>query len=153
MTPATSVTFFKPEFGDFLYAQIGSPADRMPLTVMSAMARLDIDPWQQAAELAALSRAAANARLLAIFAQLPLDQKPPTISQALVCHLIELLPRNNKMSALSPARGESNTNDFLKTIIFGAMLFSILLLALTSTLDPSRHGGNGNIGAVRSPSR
>jgi hypothetical protein len=41
VTAAASVSFFKPEFGDFLYAAIGADRNEMPLTVLSALSRLD----------------------------------------------------------------------------------------------------------------
>jgi hypothetical protein len=42
-----------------------------PLSVMSALARLDIDPWAEAASLAGLSKAAATTRLSALLGPLP----------------------------------------------------------------------------------
>ena len=75
MTPATSVTFIKPEFGDFLYASIGGGAEAVPTTVMSALARLDLDPWQEASELTELSSAAATVRLSNLLAKLPQSQR------------------------------------------------------------------------------
>jgi hypothetical protein len=54
MTPATSVSFFRSEFDDFLYAAIGADRNESPLSVLSALARLNLDPWQEAAELSEL---------------------------------------------------------------------------------------------------
>jgi hypothetical protein len=51
MTPAASVLFVGSEFNDFLYAPIGVERNEMPLSVLSALARLNIDPWGEAAEL------------------------------------------------------------------------------------------------------
>ena len=56
VTPATSVSFFRPEFDDFLYAPIGADEGEMPLSVLSALARSDLDPWQEAAELSDLPK-------------------------------------------------------------------------------------------------
>ena len=56
MTAAASVSFFKPEFGDFLYAAIAADRNEMPLTVLSALSRLDVDPWKEAAELSELPK-------------------------------------------------------------------------------------------------
>ena len=56
MTPAVSVSFFRPEFDDFLYAAIDTDKDEMPLSVLSALARLNVDPWEEAAELSELSK-------------------------------------------------------------------------------------------------
>jgi hypothetical protein len=59
VTPATSISFFRPEFDDFLYAPIGADGVEMPLSVLSALARLDVDPWTEAAELSELPKGAA----------------------------------------------------------------------------------------------
>jgi hypothetical protein len=39
-----------PEFENFLFAPIGEDSNGMVLSVLSALARLDIDPWQEAAK-------------------------------------------------------------------------------------------------------
>ena len=70
MTPGASVSFFRPEFDDFLYAPIGSDKDEMPLSVLSALARLNIDPWEEAAELSELPKSPAVQRLASLIAQL-----------------------------------------------------------------------------------
>ena len=92
MTPATSVSVFRSEFDDFLYAAIGADKNDMPLSVLSVLARLDLDPWQQAAELRDMSRAAATQRLAELIAQLPGEWAKPDLA-ATAHRLIELLPR------------------------------------------------------------
>jgi hypothetical protein len=56
VTPATSISFFRSELEDFLHAPIGMEKDEMPLSVLSALARLGLDPWKEAAELSELPR-------------------------------------------------------------------------------------------------
>lgn len=51
------------EFERFLYASVGEDRNGAIVTVLSTLARLNLDPWQEAAELAALERAAAHSRL------------------------------------------------------------------------------------------
>jgi hypothetical protein len=63
VTPAFSVSFFRPEFDDFLYAPIGVERNEMSLSVLSALARMEMDPWQQAAELSELPKDTAALRL------------------------------------------------------------------------------------------
>ena len=48
LPPAFSL--LRSELGDFLYAQI-DVEDARPLTVLSALTRKGIDPWQEAAKL------------------------------------------------------------------------------------------------------
>ena len=50
------------EFDDFLFAPIVEDRNDMPLSVLSALARLDIDPWQEADKLARLPGETATQR-------------------------------------------------------------------------------------------
>jgi hypothetical protein len=71
VTPASSISFFRPEFDDFLYAPIAADGVEIPLSVLSALARLDVDPWMEAAELSELPKVAAAQRLASLVARLP----------------------------------------------------------------------------------
>jgi hypothetical protein len=59
------------EFDVFLFAPIGEDRNGMLLSVLSALARLHVDPWQEAAKLARLPREAATQRLASLIAALP----------------------------------------------------------------------------------
>jgi hypothetical protein len=96
VTPATSISFFRPEFDDFLYAQIGANGGEMPLSVLSALARLDLDPWQEAAELSELPKGTATQRLAALIARLPGGRWTLADSRAMADRLIELLPSSGR---------------------------------------------------------
>ena len=93
MTPATSVSFFRSEFDDFLYAAIGADRNEMPLSVLSALTRLDLDPWQEAAELSELPKDKAAARLETLIARLPGRRWAKADLRAIADRLIALLPR------------------------------------------------------------
>ena len=92
MTPATSVSFFRSEFDDFLYAAIGADRNDNPLSVLSALARLNLDPWQEAAELSELPKGIAAARLRNLIGRLPRGRWAETDLQAIADRLIALLP-------------------------------------------------------------
>ena len=51
------------EFERFLHASVGEDRNGSIVTVLSALARLGLDPWNETAELVALGRDAAGARL------------------------------------------------------------------------------------------
>ena len=51
------------DFDAFLFASVGDDANGMPLTVVTLLARLGVDPWQEATDLAHLSIEAARERL------------------------------------------------------------------------------------------
>ena len=81
------------EFNAFLFSPIGEDRNGMPLSVVSLLARRDLDPWQEAASLAAMSAEAATRRLDSLIRTLP-DQ-PLTLpdSRTIATRLTALLPR------------------------------------------------------------
>jgi hypothetical protein len=89
------------EFNAFLFAPIGEARNGMLLSVLSALARQDVDPWGEAAELARLPKESAVRRLTSFIAALPdgLDEgdDAPTVA----ARLIALLPRSQKIE-ISP---------------------------------------------------
>jgi hypothetical protein len=80
-------------FDPFLYAAVGEDRNGNTVTVLSTLARLGLEPWDAAAELAGLTRAEARSRLdglLARFRDVPaLGQDHAAITQ----RLIDLLPK------------------------------------------------------------
>jgi len=81
------------EFNAFLFSPIGDDRNGMPLSVVSFLARRDLDPWQEAAILAVMPADAATRRLESMIRALP-DQ-PLTLpdSGTVANRLIALLPR------------------------------------------------------------
>jgi hypothetical protein len=81
------------EFNDFLFAPIGEDRNGMLVSVLSGLARSDVDPWQEAAKLAQLPGEAATKELAmligALFDRSVSYQDPRTIATRLVA----LLPR------------------------------------------------------------
>ncbi len=57
------------EFERFLYAYVGEDRNGSVVTVLSALARLDLDPWSEAAELSAMGREGASSRLGALLSR------------------------------------------------------------------------------------
>lgn len=80
------------EFNAFLFSPIGEGRNGMPLSVVSLLARCDLDPWLEATSLAAMPADAAARRLDSLIRSLP-DQ-PLTLpdSRTIATRLIALLP-------------------------------------------------------------
>jgi len=93
MTRSASISPLGPEFNDFLFAPIGEERNGMLLSVLSALARLDVDPWQEAAELAQLPRQTATQRLASLIAALPDGPSAHLDPGSIAARLIVLLPR------------------------------------------------------------
>ena len=73
MTHAAITPLLGREFDDFLFASIGEDRNGTALSVLSALARLDVDPWQETASLARMPRERATERLAALIAAAPMD--------------------------------------------------------------------------------
>src|SRR5712671_913154 len=80
------------EFDSFLFAAVGEERDGVPLSVLSALSRLGLDPRDEAARLSHLTREAAAEQLARMIARLS-DQRW-TLSEArrIAGGLIERLP-------------------------------------------------------------
>ncbi len=81
------------QFNAFLRCDLWPDRDAAPLSVLSALARLDVDPWEEAANLSALPESSACAKLAAMLANLP---GRPAVRQeldALCARSVRLLPR------------------------------------------------------------
>lgn len=95
------------DFDPFLYAFVGDDRNGCKVTVISALARLGLDPWKESAELAALGQEAAHARLgtlLSGFKDVPMLERE---NGAVAARLAMLLPEHlsHRMSKLAvPAK-------------------------------------------------
>jgi hypothetical protein len=80
------------EFDKFLYASVGDDNNGMPLTVLSALARMDVDPWEVASKLTHLPQESAVTQLASLLG--PLRNAPMTglDPSRIAAPLIALLP-------------------------------------------------------------
>src|SRR6185437_1966369 len=93
MTLATATSSLEARFDPFLYAAVREDPDGMPLTVLSVLARMDIDPWEEAARLAQLPDEGAARALAGLISDLPKSFATPPDSGTIAARLITLLPR------------------------------------------------------------
>jgi hypothetical protein len=117
MTPALPMFKRDPSFDNFLFAEVGEEQNGMVLSVVSALARLDLDPWTEAASLSRLSARAGGERLTALLSSLPTSQVT-SLSPAKVIHLIGLLPRTRQEGAWTGSSvgfGQLKTSFYSKT--------------------------------------
>ena len=91
------------EFDDFLYASIGEDRNGTTLSVLSALARLDVDPWQETASLARMPRERATERMTAVIAAVRKDLATSLAPETIAARLIALLPQAAPFSVAAPA--------------------------------------------------
>lgn len=67
----------------------------MPVSVLSALTELGVDPWEEAARLATLPKTRAAAALAQLIARLPVNLLARSDSSEITARLVELLPVNH----------------------------------------------------------
>src|ERR1700757_5172980 len=105
------------DLNDFLFATVGEQQNGMPLNVVSGLTRLGLDPWEEAARLAALPRALATEKLAPIIARLPLDRPEPSDNLAISRMLIELLPEIRQPAAPGRQQADGKGQKYIQAII------------------------------------
>lgn len=80
-------------YNEFLFGSLGEDAAGTEVTVLSALSRLGVDPWQEAARLAALPREAAAEALAATILRLPDRMAPAAEAPMIAARLVALLPK------------------------------------------------------------
>ncbi len=120
-TPSTS--YLGPEFNDFLFAPVGEDGNGMLVSVLSALARLDVDPWDEAAKLARLPAEHARQRLSSLIATIPDGTLAKLDPRAIAVRLVALLPGNVPSS--KKVRGTVPVTDW-RLIMLAAVLVVVL---------------------------
>ncbi len=89
-------------YNGFLHAEVGEEANGVRLTVLTALTRLGIDPWQEAARLADLPRDVAITALAAAIARLPEGNWKAADAEAIATRLAGLLPGYSSAAIAQP---------------------------------------------------
>jgi len=134
-TPSPDVTF-----NAFLFATVCEEPNEAPLSVLSVLARSDLDPWTEAAELARMPTDLAAHRLSLLLAGVA--ARPPSRPDAgsIAVRLVSLLPRSAPLSM--PSHGQSAS-----LLTFPpSRAFLIMCLAFLASMTLSAVLGNLELG-------
>jgi hypothetical protein len=101
VTSARPICALRPDLDKFLFATIGEEIDGIPLSVVSAFARLGLDPWEEAGRLSVLSRHEAAEQLARLIAETPGCSRPLTAAREVVRPLVVLLPNHDTAPRIS----------------------------------------------------
>jgi hypothetical protein len=101
MTRSSSMPLLSSEFDGFLFAPVAEDRHGKLLSVLSALAQSDLDPWQEAAELARLPKEVATQRLISLIAALSDEPLAHLEPGTVAARLIALLPRQT-IAAIAP---------------------------------------------------
>jgi hypothetical protein len=93
---------------DFLSTPVWEEENGTTLNMLSALARLDLDPWREAARLADMPRSSAAAALASILERLPADHLKSSDREKLSQRLVEFLPEGGS-NAGAETTGDATT--------------------------------------------
>jgi len=97
-----SVSSFTSRYNQFLYAPICDEANGMQLSVLSALARMDVDPWQEATRLAAMPKAIAERTLVSTLDQVFGKSCHRSETEVIAARLVQLLPPPDQGVTITP---------------------------------------------------
>jgi hypothetical protein len=92
MTLSARYSLLHSDLNDFLFASVGDEQNGMALSVISALTRLGVDPWEEAARLAALPKVLAVETLAPTIARLSIGRPARSDNVAVARRLVGLLP-------------------------------------------------------------
>ena len=85
----------RPDLDKFLFATVGDEFDDVPLSVLSALTRVGVDPWNEAGRLSSLARAEAVEQLARLITEVPGRFRSLPEAREMAGSLVNLLPRHD----------------------------------------------------------
>jgi hypothetical protein len=110
------------DLNDFLFSPIANDENGMHLTMLSALARSGVDPWDEAASLAALSQESATQKIIQMLAGVPNGPSPGDQTASLAARLVTKLhlPPNPMLKQAS-LTGTKSQGDELPRLSLSAL--------------------------------
>jgi hypothetical protein len=124
-----------PEMDPFLFASVGEEIEGIPLSVLSALAQLGLDPRNEAARLSHLTSNAAASQLGRLLARLPGRSWTSSEIRRIAKRLVELLPaapndgKYNQVPSITSGKRNSATSrhlTYLALTLSGALVLGLI---------------------------
>lgn len=121
----------------FLFASLGDDGNGAPLAMASILGRMKLDPWSEAALLAAMPAEAAATRIASLIEAVPRQSAKLTDFAALAAGLVKLLPaRATPAAPITAITDATFSGDAIKmsrpiSYLTWLAIFCILLLGAT----------------------
>lgn len=121
-----------PELDRFLFAAVGEEVDGIPLSVLSALARLGLDPRGEATRLSHLAGGIAADQLARTLARLPGQRWTASELRRIAGGLIVLLPRATTSASIGGDAGSVKTSTRVSPLLIVLALAGAVLIGLVS---------------------
>ena len=141
MTLRRSFRPLRPDLDKFLFAAVGEEVNGIPLSVVSALTRLGLDPWEETGRLSSLSHREAVEQLARLISELPGSSRTLGEAREIAGSLVNLLPKHDA-SLISAPQAQIRPR-FCRLALpqlstFLVICFILVAVALVSALA---HGG------------
>lgn len=125
------------EFNDFLFAIVGEEKNGTDLTVLSALARRDLDPWEEASRLSKMTKPAATDALATAIHSLPDGNWKTSDARSIAVRLVDHLPGHGsaKPSAGKPTGRKEPMPNGQKWLLWLGIALTVVT-ALSHLIDP-----------------
>ena len=133
-TDCRKPAFLGEEFNDFLFASIGSDSSGTYLTVVSALARLDLDPWAEAASLARLPGGIATQKLAELISRFPEIPSVASESTKIATRLTALLPGRIRSKIPAPKLPIQTLHPAVQALIVPRFVLSLVFITFAVML-------------------
>ena len=126
------VSSFTSRYNHFLFAPICEEANGMRLSVLSALARMDVDPWEEATRLAAMPKAIAERTLVSTLDQVLGKSCHRSETEVIAARLVQLLPQPGQGVTIVPTETEHRYATGLLVGVAGLCVSNIPSIAAPS---------------------
>jgi hypothetical protein len=92
----------RPDLDKFLFAAVGPEREGIPLSMVSALTRLGLDPWDEAGRLSSLGKREAVEQLARLLAELPGTSRPLAEAREIADRAVEQLPKYDNSPSPQP---------------------------------------------------
>jgi hypothetical protein len=119
-----------PEFDSFLFASVDEEADGVPLSVLSALSQLGLDPRDEAARLSHLTKETAADQLARMIAGLSERRWPLSEARRIAGRLIERLPTSTtagKPDRFDTAAAPTSGSEPSQFLVYLALLTALVV--------------------------
>jgi hypothetical protein len=137
-----SVSSLSSRYDHFLFAPICEEANGMQPSVLSALARMDVDPWEEATRLAAMPKASAERTLASILDRVLPESRNPPQTEAIATRLVQLLPQRGHGVTIAPTAGARNGAQRTYWLVWLGFALALSLLSPSHQVTTTDAGGS-----------
>jgi len=131
----------RPDLDRFLFAAVGAEQDGIPLSMVSALTRLGLDPWDEASRLSSLSKREAIEQLARLIAELPGTCRPLPEAREIAGGLVEQLPKHDSDCPAAPQIQLRRLPGWLRAPTRSQILMFCLVTAAAALVSVVLHSG------------